>query len=123
MSLTKNLKKNINKLSSLIEIGKKFMRKILLCGNGLNINFDKKFKLSEFIDLLLDENKLRNFTMYLPEFERNSFDYDTNSELNQFIFIIKKYKNDIEKAKIKLINNGVELIFLEIFDFIEEYMA
>ncbi|MCL8209604.1 hypothetical protein [Spiroplasma attinicola] len=66
------------------------MRKILLCGNGLNINFDKKFKLSEFIDLLLDENKLRNFTMYLPEFERNSFDYDTNSELNQFIFIIKK---------------------------------
>lgn len=98
------------------------MKKILLCGNGLNINFDEKFKLSEFIDLLLSENRLRNFAMQLPEFRINSFGSDTKDELSQFIFIINKYKDDIEKAKEQLINNGVELVFLEIFSFIEEYM-
>lgn len=106
------------------------MERILLCGNGININFNKKFVLSEFINLLLNENELRNFAVQSADFSINTYNIsgffnnnpNSKNNLDDFIFIINKYKIEINKAKEQLFNNGVEAVFLKLFKSIEKYM-
>ncbi|MGL5268776.1 MAG: hypothetical protein ACRC8P_03320 [Spiroplasma sp.] len=114
------------------------MGKILLCGNGLNIKFEDKFKLKEFIDLLVDEKRLREFfnesinffkpkdmkidTVTISTFGTfNISDY--HKKIENFCWIIKKCHKEIIESKNDFSKSGVEFAFKQLFEKVEEYLS
>lgn len=111
------------------------MGKILLCGNGFNIEFEEKFRLDEFINLLLDETKLKNFalrsenffkpklasisTFAIPTF--NISDY--YKKIEDFCWVVKKCRAQINASKKNFSKNGVESVFKQLFQEVENYLA
>ncbi|MCL8209630.1 hypothetical protein [Spiroplasma attinicola] len=98
------------------------MNKILLCGNGINIQFNKEFSFNKFIEILVNEKKLnRLIDEVLLKKEYQYF----GKFRNDFLKIFYKCKNSIlnlnEKAKlngveesIKIFKESVEILLLQV---------
>lgn len=112
------------------------MGKLLLCGNGINIEFEKKFQMTEFIDLLLDEKKIKKFfyqsgNSFIHKFSKieyfndfSSFNVSNYQKKNEnFFWILKKCRKEIIASKKNLSKDGVESIFKQLFEKVEEYLA
>lgn len=115
---------------------KKIMGKILLCGNGININFEKRFQLIEFINLLLNEQKLRFFfsdksNFFIPKSTKievfgiySTFNVSGyHKKIDNFCWIINKCRKEISASKKHFAKNGVEVVFKQLFEKVEEYLA
>ncbi|WDA54595.1 MAG: hypothetical protein PPFGHCPK_01049 [Spiroplasma endosymbiont of Drosophila atripex] len=103
------------------------MSKIFLCGNGINIKFNKKYALNEFVDLLMHDEMLKNFVQnynfrYDISLDNNDY-FEREKNLNEFLKIIKKFKFEILEAKNKLSKNGVEAVIKDLFNSIELLLA
>lgn len=93
------------------------LEKILLCGNGINIEFNNDFKLQNFIEILKNENKLQKLINYV--FQNASYEKKWKDFLPDFNKIFKKAKKSIENLSNEAEKNGVEvaiLTFLESVD-------
>jgi|GEM_PF-2792494 len=82
------------------------MNKILLCGNGINIEFNKEFCFKNFIDILTNEEKLLELiNEILEKLEYKEFD----SFKEDFLEIFDKCKSSIINLDQESKFNGVEI--------------
>lgn len=83
------------------------MNKILLCGNGINIQFNKNFCFKNFINILINKKQLENeIDIVLKNPKYSSF----ISFIPDFLEIVEKCKDSLENLTDELKNNGVEQV-------------
>lgn len=91
------------------------MRKILLAGNGINIKFNPDFSFNNFIEILIDNDKLKNFIQSVLKNENYS---EWKKFVPTFLDFVKWSKEPIQNLTEEAKANGVETA---IWDFQEEF--
>lgn len=96
-------------------------KKILLCGNGINLQlFGQDFAFSQFLEILKDSQKLQNEINNIISID----EYKKWKEYSQeFIEITESCKDRLDNLDEKAKNNGVEAAILEFQDEVDSLLC